>query len=95
MLNEEEEADADDDGDGDDDNSNGDAALARKIQNEDDNDRASQRSSKRLASTYDQIADIQASAAEREKRQVQLMNRRNEERVYQGFQRSILTEYLV
>ena len=79
MLNEEEEADADDDGD--DDNSNGDAALARKIQNEDDNDRASQRSSKRLASTYDQIADIQASAAEREKRQVQLMSRRNEERV--------------
>ena len=75
MLNEDEVADDNND------TSNGDAAYARKVQEEVDDERAGQRSSKRLASTYDQMADIQASAAEREKRQINLMDRRNEERV--------------
>lgn len=63
-----------------DDAPDGDAALARKIQEEDDT-LPGQRSSKRLASSYDAIKDLQASAAEREKKQIQLMDRRNEERV--------------
>lgn len=63
-----------------DDAPDGDAALARKIQEEDDT-LPGQRSSKRLASTYDAMKDLQASAAEREKKQIQLMDRRNEERV--------------
>jgi|AntRauTorckE5430_2_1112549.scaffolds.fasta_scaffold00815_2 nucleosome binding factor SPN SPT16 subunit len=79
MLNEDEVAD--DDNDNDNGTSNGDAAYARKVQEEVDDERAGQRSSKRLASTYDQMADLQASAAEREKRQISLMDRRNEERV--------------
>ena len=78
MLN---EAEPDDD---DDDNATsapkGDADLARKIQQESSNI-GGKRASKRLASSYDTQAEVQASAAEREKKQVALLARRCEERV--------------
>jgi nucleosome binding factor SPN SPT16 subunit len=75
----------DDDDDDDDDESvdapeapKGDAELARKISTEVN---LNQRSSKRLAAGYDAQVDIQANAAEREKRQIKLMQRRNEDRI--------------
>ena len=58
----------------------GDADLARKIQQE-SSDIGGKRASKRLASSYDTQADLQVSAAEREKKQVALLARRCEERV--------------
>jgi len=81
MLNDEQEDDDQEDKENDDapEAPKGDATLARKIQEE--NDRNGVRTSKRLASTYDQVSDAQASAAEREKRQILLMQRRNEERI--------------
>ena len=67
--------------DDDDDNApDGDVALARKLAKEAEND-SGVRASKRLASTYDSMAEAQAGAAERERRQIDLMNRRNMERV--------------
>jgi len=81
MINNEAEEDGDDDDDAPD-APNGDADLARKLQREDGEDVGEGvRASKRLASTYDAMADVQASVAEREKRQILLMERRNEERV--------------
>lgn len=71
-LNGDEESDSPDAPDGD-------AALARKIQEEDDT-QPGQRVSKRLASTYDAMKDLQASAAEREKKQIQLMDRRKKQK---------------
>ncbi len=70
-----------DDDDDDDDGNDGDAALARKLANESENEQSGVRASKRLASTYDSMAEAQAGAAERERRQIDLMNRRNMERV--------------
>ena len=79
MINNE----AEDDGEEDDDDAprapKGDADLARKIQKEDVPDGV--RSSKRLSSTYDSMAEASATAAMREKRQIELMARRNEDRV--------------
>lgn len=81
MINndEDDEGDDDDDDDAIPEETKRDAALARKMQQEAEADGV--RTSKRLASTYDAMADASASAAEREKRQIQLMARRNEERV--------------
>lgn len=59
----------------------GDSEYARKIAEEDNNRSNGQRTSKRLASTYDSMAEAQAGAAERQRKQIDLMNRRNEERV--------------
>mmetsp|Transcript_4030 Transcript_4030/g.5260 ORF Transcript_4030/g.5260 Transcript_4030/m.5260 type:complete len:1131 (-) Transcript_4030:110-3502(-) len=90
MINDDQESGDDDDDDADDgpedtkkSSSKRDAALAKKLaQEERDNSFApGQRASKRLASTYDSMAEAQAGAAEREKRQIDLMDRRNEERV--------------
>lgn len=83
TINEADEADDDDNGpDG------ADAALARKLANERDEADNGVRSSKRLASTYDAMVDAQAGAAERERRQIELMNRRNMERVRELARRS-------
>ncbi len=65
----------------DDDEEDGDAALARKLAAEEESEDTGKRSSKRLASTYDSMAEAQAGAAERERRQIDLMNRINMERV--------------
>ncbi len=77
----------DDDGSSDDDEvehvpaaPKGDSEYAHKIANE-DNRPNGQRTSKRLASTYDSMAEAQAGAAERQRKQIDLLNRRNEERV--------------
>lgn len=78
MIN---EGDGDDDDDASDKNLDGDAALARKLAKEREDDNNGVRTSKRLASTYDSKAEPQAGAAERERRQIDLMNRRNMERV--------------
>jgi len=78
----------DDDGSGVSDNDDapaapkGDADYARKIANEgSDRGDSGQRTSKRLASSYDNVAELSASAAERQRKQIELMRRRNEERV--------------
>ena len=88
IVNDDEgNADDDDDDDEDDDDApqapKGDAALARKMQKEDGSSKSGngQRSSKRLASNDTTSEAAQATAAEREKRQISLMVRRNEERV--------------
>jgi len=77
----------DDDDDDDDDDSveapdapDGDEALARKLQHE----RAGgTRTSSRLAKEAAAQSDVQEGAAERERRQIELMKRRNEERIRQ------------
>eukprot|EP00551_Chaetoceros_affinis_P013241 CAMPEP_0203685358 /NCGR_PEP_ID=MMETSP0090-20130426/48505_1 /ASSEMBLY_ACC=CAM_ASM_001088 /TAXON_ID=426623 /ORGANISM="Chaetoceros affinis, Strain CCMP159" /LENGTH=1101 /DNA_ID=CAMNT_0050554549 /DNA_START=99 /DNA_END=3404 /DNA_ORIENTATION=- len=85
TINDENEAD---DGNGDSSAPNGDAALARKLASEHDDSDNGVRTSKRLASTYDAMADANAGAAERERRQIELMNRRNMERVRELARRS-------
>lgn len=77
MINE----DGDSGNEKEDDQLDADAALARKIAKESDDVNTGVRSSKRLASTYDSMAEAVAGAAERERRQIDLMNRRNQERV--------------
>jgi len=57
----------------------GDEQMARELENQRDNSNG-KRSSSRLASTY-AVQESQAGAAEREKRQIDLMKRRNEERI--------------
>jgi len=61
-------------------NSNNDAALARKLAMQPD-DRKEHRSSARIATTFASAQEARDGAAEREKRQIALMDRRNEERV--------------
>ena len=58
-----------------------DAELARKMAKEQANEPAGIRASSRLASNYAAMQDVRDGAAEREKRQIDLMNRRNDERV--------------
>jgi nucleosome binding factor SPN SPT16 subunit len=77
MINENEDSDED----GADTAPDGDAALARKIASERENINPGARTSRRLASTYDSMAEAVAGAAERERRQIDLMNRRNMDRV--------------
>lgn len=78
-----EEGDDDDDDDEDDesvdapDAPEGDAALARKLSNE----RGGTRTSSRLAKDATAQSDVQEGVAERERRQIALMGRRNEERL--------------
>jgi nucleosome binding factor SPN SPT16 subunit len=83
-INEEEGDDNDDDGDDDDDESvdapdapDGDEDYARKISSE----RGGTRTSKRLAKDSTAQSDVQEGVAERERRQIELMRRRNEERL--------------
>jgi len=85
AYNVSEEASDDDDDDDDDesvdapDAPDGDEALARKLQEE----RNGGRKSSRLAGVAAAQADVQEGAAERERRQIDLMKRRNEERIRQ------------
>lgn len=83
-INEEEDDDAEDDDDDDDDESvdapdapEGDEELARKLAK----DRGGTRSSSRLAKEASAMSEVQEGVAERERRQIELMNRRNEDRV--------------
>ena len=73
---EEEESEEDDDEDAPD-APEGDAAYARKVAKE----TAGQRSSARLARDAGAMQEIQEGVAERERRQISLMTRRNEERL--------------
>jgi nucleosome binding factor SPN SPT16 subunit len=84
INNEEEGDDEEDEGDDDDDESadapeapKGDAALARKLAK----DRGSVRTSSRLAKEVTQQDTASEGIAEREKKQISLMDRRNEERL--------------
>lgn len=75
----------DDEGDDDDDDDapdapDGDAEMARRMAEESVNTRGGRKSA-RLAKTESAQADVAEGAAQREKRQVQLMARRNEERL--------------
>lgn len=71
--------DADDDEDDADDDDDADAKLARKLANEEGADGG--RRSKRLARDPSAAAEVAEGTAERERRQIELMQRRNEERV--------------
>ena len=73
--------DEEDDDEDDDDEVEDDEALARKLNRQEKANRntSGQRSSARLASNHS--AAQEATIAEREKRQIELMERRNEERV--------------
>ena len=78
-----EEGDDDDDSEDDDDAPSapkGDAALARKLAKESQG-KAGTRTSSRLARDADAIKETQEGVAERERKQILLMRRRNEERV--------------
>lgn len=67
----------------------GDAALARKMTNEQERTtNTGQRKSSRLESSYATSHEAQDNAAERERRQILLMDRRNEERVRELARRS-------
>jgi len=66
---------------GSDEDEDGDAALARKIAKSADNVIPGQRQSKRLAKNAEAMQDIVEGAAERERKQIDLMARRNEERL--------------
>lgn len=59
---------------------NGDAALARKMSRQKDAENG-QRSSSRLAKTYALTQEAQNGAAERERKQIALLDRKNKERV--------------
>jgi len=76
TINDEEEASDD----GSDNASDGDEAYARKLAKSDDNIMNGQRQSARLASSA-KSQDVVEGASEREKRQISLMARRNEERL--------------
>lgn len=80
-INEGEGSDDDDDDEEEDDDApaapEGDAELARKLSKE----RNGIRQSSRLAREADALAEAKEGAAEREKKQIQLMQRRNEERI--------------
>jgi len=78
IINSDENNEDDDD---DDDEPADDEALARKLDRQEhaNRNRSGQRSSARLASNHSAAQD--ASTAEREKRQIELLDRRNEERV--------------
>ena len=81
-INEADYGDDDDDDDDDDDAPDapdGDAAMARKLAQEVDT--SGGRKSARLAKNETAQADVQEGAAERERRQMKLMVRRNEERL--------------
>ena len=75
-INDEEGSDDDDDDDAPD-APDGDEALARKLSKE----RNGVRSSSRLARDADALAEAKEGVAEREKKQIKLMQRRNEERL--------------
>ena len=66
---------------GSDDDEDDDAALARKISKQADNVVPGQRQSKRLAKNAEAMQDIVEGAAVRERKQIELMARRNEERL--------------
>ena len=70
-------ADDDDDDDNDEDDDDEDAKLARKLSKQDDGERRS----KRLARDPSAAAEAAEGVAERERRQIELMQRRNEDRV--------------
>ena len=77
-TNEDEGSGGDDDDDDDDEvEDDPDAALARKLSKE----RNGVRQSSRLAGHSDALADVKEGIAEREKKQIKLMQRRNEERL--------------
>jgi nucleosome binding factor SPN SPT16 subunit len=80
----EEESDEGGDGDDDEDESvdapdapEGDEEMARKLSR----DRGGTRTSSRLAKDASALTDVQEGVAERERRQIELMNRRNDERL--------------
>lgn len=77
-VNDEDENDAEDASE-DDDEDNGDAKLARKLAREQADDGG--RRSKRLARDPSATTDVAEGIAERERRQILLMKRRNEERL--------------
>ena len=80
QINDEGESGDEEDED-DDEDMDEDEKLARKLAKEPGNINSGVRASKRLASTYEAVADAVAGAAERERRQIDLMDRRNQERV--------------
>eukprot|EP00550_Attheya_septentrionalis_P006611 CAMPEP_0198290936 /NCGR_PEP_ID=MMETSP1449-20131203/8621_1 /TAXON_ID=420275 /ORGANISM="Attheya septentrionalis, Strain CCMP2084" /LENGTH=1096 /DNA_ID=CAMNT_0043989503 /DNA_START=97 /DNA_END=3387 /DNA_ORIENTATION=+ len=59
----------------------GDAALARKLARSEDNVVNGHRTSSRLAQKDGMVQDVAEGAAERERRQIELMERKNEERL--------------
>lgn len=59
----------------------GDEQLARELESSSRSSGSGVRTSKRLESSYDAMQDAKDGAAERERRQIDMMNRRNEERV--------------
>ena len=69
-----------DDEDDDDDDDDEDAKLARKLANDPSNSNGGRRS-RRLARDPNEVAEVAEGVAERERRQIALMERRNEERV--------------
>lgn len=71
-VNDEDEDESDED--------DGDAKLARKLAKEDSNANGGRRS-KRLARDPNEVAEVTEGIADRERRQIELMERRNEERV--------------
>ena len=76
-----EEGDDDDDDDDAPDAPDGDAEMARRIAQEADDNGRGGRKSARLAKNETAQTDVQEGVAERERRQMQLMVRRNEERL--------------
>jgi len=72
---------SDEDDNDNDDPSKGDAALARRISKSSDNVDSGQRASARLAKQAGSVQDAVEGAAEREKKQIKLMARHNEERL--------------
>ena len=78
TVNDESEASSGSDEDGDEED---DAALAKKISKQEDNVMPGQRQSKRLAKNAEAMQDVVEGAAVRERKQIELMARRNEERL--------------
>ena len=83
TINDEDGGDDDDDDDDEDAPKapEGDAAMARKLARQRDDDDATGRKSSRLAKHAEAAVDVQEGAAIRERKQISLMKRRNEERL--------------